>query len=290
MKIGNLQNKLISPKSWLTFIIKRFYIFFILALIYIPLIVIILLSFNGQTNKGNIIMNFSIPTMENYLILFKNNEFLNALFNSLIISIIVVPISVIIATITCFGIWKSKIKYAYPIISVSKISIATPEPITAISLSLLFITTIIPLGLDFGMFTICLAHITFCTPYAIISIYPKMQKMPKNLVWASYDLGYSKIKTFFKIIVPYLLPSLFSACAITLAMSLDDFIITNLINGSYQTLSTAIYSTRKGIKAWVITFGSIVILTTFMIVIVTTIYKISKNKKNDKYHKIRKEK
>jgi spermidine/putrescine transport system permease protein len=77
---------------------------------------------------------------------------------------------------------------------------------------------------------------------------------------------------------------LFSACAITLAMSLDDFIITNLINGSFQTLSTAIYSTRKGIKAWVITFGSIVVLTTFIIVIFTTIYKISKNKNNYKFH------
>lgn len=284
MKIINQKINFISPKSWFAFIIKRFYIFFILALIYIPLIVIVLLSFNGQTDKGNIIMNFSIPQMDNYLILFKNNEFLNVLFNSLIVSLIVVPVSVIIGTITCFGIWKAKTKYTFPIISISKVSIGIPEPITAISLALLFIATIVPLGLDFGLFTICLAHITFCTPYAIISIYPKMQKMPKNLIWASYDLGYSKIKTFLKIVVPYLLPSLFSACAITLAMSLDDFIITNLINGSFQTLSTAIYSTRKGIKAWVITFGSIVVLTTFIIVIFTTIYKISKNKNNYKFH------
>ena len=285
MKIITQHTNFIPPKSWLTFIIKRFYIFIILALIYLPLIIIVLLSFNGSTNKGNVIMNFSIPSIDNYLILFKDNNFLNVLSNSLIISIVVVPISVIIGTITCFGIWKSKIKYTYPIISISKISIAIPEPITAISLALLFITTIVPLGFNFGMFTICLAHITFCTPYAIISIYPKMQKMPKNLIWASYDLGYSKLKTLFKIVVPYLIPSLFSACAITLAMSLDDFIITNLINGSCQTLSTAIYSTRKGIKAWVITFGSIIILLTFVIIIIATIYKIIKNKNNLKIHK-----
>ncbi|MCQ3915354.1 MAG: hypothetical protein MJ195_01015 [Mycoplasmoidaceae bacterium] len=75
-----------------------------MAIIYIPLIVIILLSFNGQTDRGNIILNFDVPTAINYLELFKNNDFLNALLNSVIISVIVVPISLIIAVITCFGI------------------------------------------------------------------------------------------------------------------------------------------------------------------------------------------
>ncbi|MBQ6970258.1 ABC transporter permease subunit [bacterium] len=105
------------------------------------------------------------------------------------------------------------------------------------------------MGLNFGLITICLSHISFCTPYAIVAIYPKMQKMNKNLVMASYDLGYSKVKTFLNIVIPYLLPAILSAAAITFAMSLDDFIITNLINGSTQTISTAIYTTRKGIKA-----------------------------------------
>ncbi len=258
---------------------KRFYIFIILAVIYIPLIIIILLSFNGQTDKGNIIINFSVPTAVNYLMLFKDNDFLNALFNSLIISVIVVPISVLIATITCFGIWNSKNKYVNTIVGMSKVSIAMPEPITAISLALLFTTTIVPLGFDMGMFTVCLAHISFCTPYAIISIFPKMQKMNRNLIWASYDLGYSKSKTFFKVVIPYLAPALLSASAITLAMSLDDFIITSLINGSSQTIATAIYSTRKGIKAWVVTFGALLVLVTFVIIGILSATRLRKNKK-----------
>ncbi|MDE6476906.1 MAG: ABC transporter permease subunit [Mycoplasmoidaceae bacterium] len=131
----------------------------------------------------------------------------------------------------------------------SKLSLVNPEVITGISLSLLFSSTIIPLGLDFGFVTVLLAHISFCTPYAIITIYPRMAKMNSNLILASYDLGYSKTKTFFKVIVPYLFPAILSAFAIVLAMSLDDFIITNLVNGSFQTIGTAIYTTRKGIKA-----------------------------------------
>jgi spermidine/putrescine transport system permease protein len=76
-----------------------------------------------------------------------------------------------------------------------------------------------------------------------------MSKMNINQVLASYDLGHSKTNTFFKIVIPYLMPAIITATAIALATSLDDFIITNLVNGSFQTIGTLMYATRKGIKA-----------------------------------------
>lgn len=279
MRLASKPSKHIGAKNRFWWFIRRFYILIILALIYVPLIVVILLSFNGQTDRGNVVMNFGVPQIINYIELFKDNDFLNALVNSLIISVIVVPISVLIAVITCFGIWNSKNRYVNTIMGASKVSVAIPEPITAISLALLFSSTILPLGFNFGMFTVCLAHISFCTPYAIIAIYPRMQKMNRNLLWASYDLGYSKAKTFFKVVLPYLAPALLSASAIVLAMSLDDFIITSLINGSTQTLSTAIYTTRKGIKAWVVTFGAILVMITMVVVIIVSIVKVRKGRK-----------
>ncbi|MBQ0045382.1 MAG: ABC transporter permease [Mycoplasma sp.] len=279
MKLVHKPPKHIGAKKRFWWFMRRFYILLILAAIYIPLIIIVLLSFNGQTDRGNIILNFGVPDVINYIELFKNNDFLNALLNSVIISIIVVPISLIIAVITCFGIWNSKNKYVNTIVGASKVSIAIPEPITAISLALLFTSTVLPLGLNFGMFTVCLAHVSFCTPYAIVAIFPRMQKMPKNLIWASYDLGYSRIKTFFKVVLPYLAPALLSASAIVLAMSLDDFIITSLINGSTQTISTAIYTTRKGIKAWVVTFGALMVMITAIVVIIVSIVRVRKTRK-----------
>jgi spermidine/putrescine transport system permease protein len=107
----------------------------------------------------------------------------------------------------------------------------------------------VALGFNLGFFTVVLAHISFCVPYAIMAIYPRMIKANYNLILASYDLGRSKIQTFFKITIPYLMPAILSAIAITLAMSLDDFIITSLVNGSFQTVATLIYQSRKGIKA-----------------------------------------
>lgn len=268
--------------NWL----KKSYIYIVLLVIYIPLIFIIILSFNGQTEKGNINVNFGVPTIENYLFIIQDNEFLTALLNSFLVVLIVTPLATIIATMTCFGIWNSKNTYKSAIMSASKITIVNPEPITGISLALLFASTWTAVGLNLGYFTVVLAHLSFCTPYAIITIYPRMAKMPKNLILASYDLGYSKIATFFKVTIPYLLPAILSGAAIATAMSLDDFVITILVNGNFNTIGTAIYSTRKGIKAWVVTFGAIVVILTIVVMIIVGIvkkYKEVNSRKNKKY-------
>ncbi|GHU50339.1 hypothetical protein FACS189459_4030 [Bacilli bacterium] len=108
----------------------------------------------------------------------------------------------------------------------------TPDAITGISLVMLFSATWIALGAQLGFATVVLAHISFCTPYAIIAIYPKMQKMNYNHVLASYDLGYTKTKTFVKIVIPFLMPAIIGGASIVFAMSFDDFVITYLVNGS----------------------------------------------------------
>lgn len=260
--------------------LKRSYIFILLAVIYIPLIFIVIMSFNGQTDRGNINLNFGTPSTVNYIELFKTNEFVNGLLNSLLLSVIVTPICVLLGVTTCFGIWNSTKTRTSVVMLSSRLSLVNPEIINGISLSLLFASTIVPMGFDFGFFTVVLAHISFCTPYAIITIYPRMVKMNSNLIYASYDLGYSKIKTFFKVVIPYLMPAIFSGIAIVLAMSLDDFVITNLVNGSFQTIGTAIYSTRKGIKAWVVTFGAIIVICAFIIMFIAGfVKKYKKGKK-----------
>ncbi len=260
--------------------LKRWYVFVILAIIYIPLIIIVILSFNGETNRGNINLNFGVPTVVNYINIWSNDTFVNALLNTLLLSVIVLPVSLIIAIMVCYGLWKAKVPIKSLIMNASRISIVNPEAITGISLILLFTCTLVPIGVNFGFLTVLLAHISFCTPYAVITIYPRIAKMNYNLVLASYDLGNSKMRTFLKVIVPYLLPSIVSAGVIVLSMSWDDFIITNLVNGSFQTIGTAIYMTRKGIKAWVVTFGAMMVMITLLVVVITFVVK---NRKNHKY-------
>ena len=254
-----------STKKFVSFL-KKWYVLMILILIYIPLIVVVMISFNPETDRGNINLNFGVPSIVNYLNLFTNDAFLNALLNSLILSLIVTPIALIIGIFTCYGLWKSRPATKSFVLNVSRFSIMTPEVITGISLVLLFSSTLIPIGFSFGFVTVILSHISFCTPYVIISVYPRMMKMNNNLILASYDMGYSKMRTFMKVTVPHLLPAILTAGVIVISMSWDDFIITNLVNGSWQTLGIAIYMTRKGIKAWVITFGAIMLIITVLVI------------------------
>lgn len=259
--------------------LKKWYVVLVLLAIYVPLVLIILISFNGETSRGNIKLNFDVPTFVNYISLFQNDQFINALLNSLLLGVIVTPFSLLFGVLTCYGLWKSRKTTKNFVLNVSRFSIMSPEVITGISLVLLFSATWIPMGFSFGFFTVALSHISFCTPYVIITVYPRMMKMNNNLVLASYDMGYNKIKTFLKVTVPHLLPSIFTASVIVIAMSWDDFIITNMVNGSWQTLGVAIYMTRKGIKAWVVTFGAILVLVTIVIIFIVAGFKIKKNKK-----------
>ena len=258
---------------------RQSYIIILLSLIYIPLVVIVFLSFTTPSIKGNITNSFDWNSGENYIDLFKNNDFLNALANTAIIIVFVVPISVIIATLTCFGIWNSKKFYQNSVLGVSKVNIVIPDVISGICLALLFsVTWISWFKSDLGFVTIILAHISFCTPYAIILIFPRMQKMKRNLILASQDLGYSKFQTFFKVIIPFILPSILSASAIVFGMSFDDFIITKLVGGKVSTISTEMYTMAKGIKAWAVTFGAILVMASFVIVAIVAIRKSVKAK------------
>ena len=261
--------------------LKKFYVLIILFFFYLPLIIVVLLSFNGQTNKGNIDMNFNHNfSFVNYFYLLNNNAFLNDLLNSIIVAIITTPITIIIALMACFGLWNSQKIQRNLIIGICKTTFILPEPIIAISLCMLFMSTLIPLGFNFGLLTICLAHISYYSPYAVMIIYPKIMKLNANLILASYDLGYSKIKTFFNIIFKTLLPSLLSATIVVFGLSFDEFIITNLVNGSFQTVATKMYMTRKGIKSWIITFGAMIIILSIVVNFISTLIKIQKTRRH----------
>lgn len=260
---------------------RRSYVFIILAIIYIPLLFIVALSFTGESPKGNIILDFSNPTGENWDNLFTNEDFTNSLLHSLAVAALVTPISVIIGIFTSFGMWKSKVKTRQFIQGCSTVNISIPDIITGISLTLLFATIWLPFGLEYGYATVVISHISFTTPYAIVAIYPRMLTLKQNLINASNDLGASKTRTFFKVIIPHILPSIITACVIVIAISFDDFVITLLVSGNFRTVSTSIYLSSKGIKAWIVTFGAILVLSFIIGSIVISLFKISKNKKMD---------
>lgn len=277
--------KSVNLTSFLSFL-RRTYIFFVLALIYIPLLFVVALSFNGQSIRGNIDLNFGNATGENWNLLFTDTSgdgFLQSLLNSFLVVILVTPISVIIGLLTSFGMWYSKSRRIKSLIrSSSSANISIPDIIAGISLSLLFATVWLPLGLDYGYATVVISHISFTTPYAIVSIYPRMASLNKNLIDASNDLGASKLRTFFKVIVPYVSPSIIAAAIIVAVMSFDDFVITLLVSGNFRTVSTNIYLSSKGIKAWIVTFGALLVLLFIVGTCILASIRIIKEKRGGK--------
>jgi spermidine/putrescine transport system permease protein len=120
-----------------------------------------------------------------------------------------------------------------------------PDIITGVSLFLLFVF----LHVSQGYMTVILAHITFCTPYVVLSVLPKLTQMNPNIYEAALDLGATPFQALRKVLLPLLKPGMISGFILAFTMSLDDFAVTFFTRGTIglDTLSTYIYTdARKG--------------------------------------------
>ena len=100
-----------------------------------------------------------------------------------------------------------------------------------------------------GYVTVVLAHITFCTPYVVLSVMPKLMQMNPNIYEAALDLGATPAQAMRKVMIPELKPGMISGFIMAFTMSLDDFAVTFFTRGTIglDTLSTYIYTdARKG--------------------------------------------
>ena len=196
-----------------------FYIPLILLFFYAPIIIIIIFSFNEETSLTRW-TNFSLVW---YKELFQNRMIMDAVQTTLTVAILATVISTIIGTLGAIGIANFKKKRTInTILSINNLPLVTPDIVTAISLSVLFSGIQLPLG--YG--TMLLAHIAFCTPYVIISVYPRFIHMDKNTIEAAMDLGATHWTALTKVIIPELLPSILSGAIKAITMSFDDFIIS----------------------------------------------------------------
>ncbi|ADX97623.1 Spermidine/putrescine import permease protein PotC [Mycoplasma suis str. Illinois] len=263
-----LNFKLLDSAKWLT-LSKRTVIFLFFAAIYFPWLTIVFLSFKETNEKGIISTDLSDVTQkwtfQNYFDLFslqpgKNDSFWRSLWNSLTIAFASVCPALWISIISSFAIWKKGGRLKPLVFKISNLSISSPEIIQGLSFMLLFSAVLLPLGFNFGFPTIILSHIAFLVPYGIILIYPKLEKLNKKLLLASFDLNCGEIETLLKVIIPQLKGSIILSFLVLTLLSMDDFIITNLVKGRIITLTTQMYTMKKGVKVWALTFGSLLLL------------------------------
>ncbi|WP_338983710.1 extracellular solute-binding protein [Spiroplasma endosymbiont of Othius punctulatus] len=241
---------------------KRFfqssYLVIILLLMYIPIFVMMLFSFNSSSN----ITDFTGWSFEWYGELLNNSPFLKSITTSLFVAITSTIISIVIGVMAVVGLSRLSVKRQSRWVSIANIPLINADIITAVSLMVVFLI----LGFNFGIFTLIAAHVSFNVPYVIITVMPFLKRVDKNIISASEDLGSSPFQTFFKVVLPILIPSIITASAICFSMSFDDFIISYFTGGDQTNVSTFIYTAKK-IQPYINAFGTLLVITIFMAIL-----------------------
>ena len=178
------------------------------------------------------------------------------------------------------GIFNLKSRSRKAISFVNSIPILNGDIITGISLFLLFVS----LGITQGYTTVVLAHITFCTPYVVLSVLPRLKQMNPNIYEAALDLGATPMQALWKVIVPEIRPGMISGFMLALTLSIDDFAVTvfTIGNQGLETLSTYIYAdARKGGLTPELRPLSAIIFVVVLALLVGINYRAGKVKKKD---------
>lgn len=240
---------------------KKFYVFLIFLFLYAPIATLIVLSFNASRTRAK----WGGFTTRWYVSLFRNDAIMNALLNTLTIALIASLTATVIGTIACIAIINMKKKSRTIWMGITNIPMLNADIVTGISLMLLFLS----LGLKFGYGTILLSHITFCIPYVILSVMPRMKQFNTSTYEAALDLGAGPVYSFFKVVLPDILPGVLSGFLMAFTMSLDDFIITHFTKGAgVDTLSTKIYTeVKKGIKPEMYALSTLIFVTVLILLL-----------------------
>ena len=224
----------------------RLYLWVLLILLYAPLVFIAVFSFTESKVLGSW-EGFSTHLYRKLLTgqMQGNASLLAAVENTVLIALVAAAFSTLLGTIAAIGIHNLKGRKKKVVSFLNNIPMINPDIITGVSLFLLFVF----LHISQGYVTVVLAHITFCTPYVVLSVLPKLQQMNPNIYEAALDLGATPSQALWKVLVPELRPGMVSGFILAFTMSLDDFAVTFFTRGTIglDTLSTYIYTdARKG--------------------------------------------
>ena len=261
---------------------NRFLTVLIFAFLYIPMLVLIVASFNTGKNLSV----FEGFTLQQYVQLFKDEDLLRLLGNSLLISILSTLTATAFGTFAAVGIHNLKPKMRKVVMSLTNIPMTNPDIVTGISLSLLFVfvgTNMLGQKDSLNFWTLLIAHITFSLPYVILNVMPKLQQMNPALQDAAMDLGCTPLQSFFKVTIHEIMPGIISGAIMAFTMSLDDFVISYFVTGSgFITLPVEIYSyTKKPIHPKIYAMFTLLFLLIFVLMVGMNLLQIRGERKKE---------
>ncbi len=252
----------------------------IFAFLYIPILLLVVASFNTGKNLSV----FEGFTFNQYRELFKDEDLLRLLGNSLLIAFLSTAIATAFGTFAAVGIYNLKPKMRKAVMSLTNVPMTNPDIVTGISLSLLFVfvgTNMLQQRNSLTFWTLLIAHITFSLPYVILNVMPKLQQMNPALQDAAMDLGCTPLQSFFKVTIHEIMPGIISGAVMAFTMSLDDFVISYFVTGtSFSTLPVDIYSqTKKPIHPKIYAMFTLLFLLILVLMVGMNVLQLRADKK-----------
>lgn len=225
----------------------------VFGFMYVPIAVLIAFSFN-ESKSRNVWAGFSLRWYKNLL---GDEMILQALGVSLVVAFASAIIATVLGTLAAIGVNNMSRRRRAVVLNLSYVPIVNPEIVTGVATMLLFVvlnggiskvlTALLgqEVRVGFGIGTLLIAHVTFCLPYVLFNVSPKLRQMDVRMYEAALDLGCNPRQAFFKVVLPEIMPAIISAFLISLTYSIDDFVISYFNSGTVQTLPIAIYSMTK---------------------------------------------
>ena len=259
---------------------NRFLTVLMFIFLYIPMIVLIVASFN----TGKDITHFEGFTLNRYVELFHDEHLLKLLGNSLLVSVLASLIATVFGTLSAVGINALNPKMRQAAMTLTNIPMTNPDIVTGVSLSLLFVfvgTEMLGQRDSLTFWTLLIAHITFNLPYVILNVMPKLKQMDRSLTDAAMDLGCTPFQAFYKVTLPEIMPGIISGGIMAFTMSLDDFVISYFVTGnSFITLPVEIYSyTKKPIQPKIYAMFTLLFVLIFVLMVGMNLMQLQGEKK-----------
>ncbi len=242
--------------------LKKSYLSLVLLFLYVPIAILIVQSFNAGKSRAK----WEGLSFRWYQALFQDQAIMKALYVTVSVAVIAAIAATILGTLAAIGIHAMKKRPQAVMMTMTNLPMTMPDIVTGISLMILFTFS----QIERGYITMLLAHITFNTPYVILSVLPKLKQMNKHIYEAALDLGASPTYSLFHIILPEISQGVITGALLAFTLSLDDFVISYFTTSPMvQNLSTLIYSkARIGIEPTLNALSALMFLALLVLLLI----------------------
>ena len=258
---GDSSGEPMQKKQKLSFskLLSSFYLVLVLLFVYLPIVYLVLFSFNEGKSQTNF-TGFSLRWYESMF------------------AVVSTLVSTVVGTVAAIGLSKAKRIVRAAVLEINNLPVLNPDIVTAIGLMLLFMS----IKIQGGMLTLILSHISFCTPFVILSVMPKLRQLDDNVAEAALDLGATPFKALTKVIIPQIYPAIVSGALIAFSMSLDDFVVSYFNAGAgINTISMYVYSMKR-YNLSVNALATLIVVVVALILILANLVPYIKDKKAQK--------